>query len=274
MNEISDFYTENAPFPHAASPIPLKRILERLDVLTAKKDYAQAAHFLEYWRSEARLAGDGRGEFTILNEEMGVYRKAENREKAMECAGQTLALIADIGNEGTISAGTAYVNAGTVYEFCGETRKALDCFRKAQEIYERELSAHDKRLASLYNNMALSLTAAGEYERAFAYYKLALEGMEEQRYGELERAITYLNMANAAEAAEGPEEAEEEISEYLGRAEALLMEKTLPKNGYYAFVCEKCLPTFSYYGWFQTAQDLKSAAESIYDKMIDEGETV
>ncbi|MBO4367770.1 MAG: tetratricopeptide repeat protein [Clostridia bacterium] len=258
----------------AVSPIPLSRVLDKLDALTAKKDYAEAARFLEYWRGEARLAGDLRGEFTLLNEAMGVYRKAESREEAMECAEKALALIESIGNEGTISAGTAYVNAGTVYQFCGETQKALACFRKAQEIYERELPAQDKRLASLYNNMALALTAAGEYERAFACYQFALEGMEEQQYGELEQAITYLNMANAAEAVKGQEEAEEEIREYLDKAEALLMEKTLPRNSYYAFVCEKCFPTFSYYGWFRTAQDLKDAAESIYNKEICEGETV
>ena len=34
--------------------------------------------------------------------------------------------------------------------------------------------------------------------------------------------------------------------------------------GYYAFVCEKCTPTFEYYGYFLTAEALKETAEKIY----------
>ena len=47
-------------------------------------------------------------------------------------------------------------------------------------------------------------------------------------------------------------------------AEALLDTPSVPRNGYYAFVCEKCAPTFSYYGYFLTAEKLTGRAEEIY----------
>ena len=38
--------------------------------------------------------------------------------------------------------------------------------------------------------------------------------------------------------------------------------------GYYAFVCEKCAPTFEYYGYFLAAQDLNERAEAGYNKKV------
>ena len=97
-------------------------------------------------------------------------------------------------------------------------------------------------------------------------FRQAIEVMKKQEYGELEQAITWLNMADAAEAALGPENAEEAVEEYLEKAETLLDTESLPRNGYYAFVCEKCAPVFGHYGWFVTEAELKRRAEEINDR--------
>ena len=49
------------------------------------------------------------------------------------------------------------------------------------------------------------------------------------------------------------------------RAEKLFYTEDLPRNGYYAFVCEKCAPVFGYYGYFLTERELKRRAREIYD---------
>ena len=90
--------------------------------------------------------------------------------------------------------------------------------------------------------------------------------MEKQEHGELEQAITWLNMADAAEAALGAENAEETVEEYLEKAEALLNTESLPRNGYYAFVCEKCAPVFGHYGYFATEAELTRRAKEIHDR--------
>jgi len=90
--------------------------------------------------------------------------------------------------------------------------------------------------------------------------------METQEHGELEQAITWLNMADAAEAALGAENAEETVEEYLDRAEELLNTESLPRNGYYAFVCEKCAPVFGHYGYFAAEAELKRRAEEINER--------
>ena len=256
----------------SGTPIPVVRIRERVDALTAKKDYPGAAKLLQYWRSEARAAGDLRGEFVVLNEMMGVYRKMPDRDKAVQSADAALAMIDVLDNGSTVSAGTAYVNAGTVYDCFGDPAGGLIRFEKARQIYEASLDSGDDRLGGLYNNMALTLAELGRFDDAFTCYKKALAVMERQPAGQLEQAITWLNMANAAEAAKGAEAAEEEISRYLQTAEALLLDPARPRNGYYAFVCEKCAPTFSYYGWFRTAAELQSAADAIYQKAQEESD--
>ena len=82
--------------------------------------------------------------------------------------------------------------------------------------------------------------------------------------GELEQAITCLNMADTLTARDGDAVQENEINALLDRAEALLDTPEIPRDGYYAFVCEKCAPSFEYYGYFMTAQSLKDRAEEIY----------
>ena len=47
---------------------------------------------------------------------------------------------------------------------------------------------------------------------------------------------------------------------------ALLDRPGLPRDAYYAFVCEKCAPVFDYYGFFRTAQALRARAEAIHER--------
>ena len=84
--------------------------------------------------------------------------------------------------------------------------------------------------------------------------------------GKPETAITYLNLANAAEAQQGLEGAAEFIADCLQKAEELLLDGSNAHNGNYAFVCEKCAPTFEYYGWFMTAGEIKRRSDEIYER--------
>ena len=90
--------------------------------------------------------------------------------------------------------------------------------------------------------------------------------MGPHEHGEPEQAITLLNMADAAEAALGAEDAESRVAEYLDEAERLLDTESLPRNGYYAFVCEKYAPVFGHYGYFATEAELKRRAKEIHDR--------
>ena len=246
-------------------PVPQRRIVDKMNEYMSRRDYAGAERHLLYWLAEAELGRDLQGQLMLRNEMVGHYRKTAQREKAMESAGKALELLRELGMEDSISAGTTYVNIATACNAFGEYERSLELFEKA---------------------------ALSKYDEALDLYEKAIAVMAKVQDGELEQAITCLNMADALEAGAGMEEGESRIFELVECAEELLDNKgrellrkpdgdaqgraddgrsvletpgalkALPAEerariGYYAFVCEKCAPVFEYYGYFLTANKLR-----------------
>ena len=241
--------------------VPMDRVRQKLDALEGRQDFAGAERLLNHWLEEARLAGDQRGEFALRNERMGFYRKQGRREEAYENAEAALALIPILRIDDSVAAATCYVNSATVYDAFGEPEKSLPLFEQARAIYERELSPKDPLLGGLCNNMGLALSALGRFGEARERFCQALDIMSTSP---LEQAITWMNLADLAMARDGIEAGEDEINRCLERASDLLDAPTLPRDGYYAFVCEKCAPGFDEYGWFARAAELRERSETIY----------
>ena len=247
-------------------PIPQQRIIEKMDEYMSRRDYAGAERHLLYWLAEAQLGGDKRGELLIRNELVGHYRKVGNREKALESGDEALRLLDELDFGGTISSGTTYTNVATACNAFGENQRALALFEKARTVYESTPRTAPELLGGLYNNMALACVALGQFDRAFDLYDKAMDAMSKVPGGVLEQAITCLNMANAVEARDGMEAGEHRIFDLMDRAWELLDDPSAPRNGYYAFVCEKCAPTFSYYGYFAAAEELNERAKRLYER--------
>lgn len=251
--------------------IPTGRVIERLDYYLDRNDFASAERHLLYWLSEASAISDDRGAFAVLNELVGFYRKTGKKTQAYETVDRLLSLIESAEMDGSVSSATAYINAATAYKSFGDAESALPLYEEAKKIYEANLSQSDGRLGGLYNNMALALSDLGRFHDAERLFFEAVDVMKKVEGGELEEAITYLNLAELYEREYGFSDAETKISECLDTAEALLSEKTLKKDGYFAFVTEKCYPTFDYYGRFAFAAKLKREAEAIREELKGEG---
>ena len=247
-------------------PIPQQRIIAKMDEYMSRRDYAGAERHLLYWLAEAQLGGDKRGELLVRNELVGHYRKVGNREKALESGDEALRLLDELDFGGTISSGTTYTNVATACSAFGENQRALALFEKARAVYESAPRTAPELLGGLYNNMALACVALGQFDRAFDLYDKAMDAMSKVPGGVLEQAITCLNMANAVEARDGMEAGEHRIFDLMDRASELLDDPSAPRNGYYAFVCEKCVPTFSYYGYFAAAEELNERAKRLYER--------
>ena len=245
--------------------IPQERIAGKLDEYASKKDYGGLERLLHYWLSEARSGNDGEGQLFIYNELIGHHRKNGEKEAAFRYVEDALKLLSELRLDEIIAEGTTYINAATAYNAFGETGKALPLFRKAREIYEANSETPPQLLGGLYNNMAMTCQKAGELEEAFALYEQAMAVMEKVPGSAPERAITCMNMADAVEARDGMLEGEQRIGELVEKAYALLQDKEAPRDGYYAFVCEKCAPGFSYFGYFAAAAELRKEAERIYE---------
>ena len=247
-------------------PVPQQRIIQKLDAYMSRRDYAGAERHLRYWLEEARRVRDLRGQLLVCNELIGHYRKVSDRENALAMADEALRLLKVLDFEDAVSGGTTYVNAATACSAFGEHERALTLFEKARAVYESNPGTRPHLLGGLYNNMALACQALGRYDEAFALYDKAMELMGQVRGGALEQAITCLNRADAVAGQLGLEDGETTINALLEQAWELLQDERAPRDGYYAFVCEKCAPTFSYYGWFAAAEELRQTAEALYER--------
>ena len=256
-----DVYTENK-----IKPVDTGRVIEKLDEYLNRNDYEAGRRHLEYWLEEARQGGDLRGELTIQNECMGLYRKTSKKQEAYLAAERGIELIEMLKLENSIICATTLVNAATVYKSFGDSDCALALYEKAKVLYEDLLEPNDGKLGGLYNNMALALSDLEQYEKARELFQKAMDVMKHVRYGELEIAITCLNLADMAQKQYGAEEAEKEVCELVEKAQELLETPSVPRNGYYAFVCEKCAPSFDYHGYFLFAEELRRRSREIYER--------
>lgn len=252
--------------PGTAEAIPTARVIARLDEYLGRNDYAAAERHLKYWLAEAELLRDRRGRLTVLNECIGLYRKLGREEESLSAAEKALALTRELGLENTVSMGTTLVNAATAFKAFGKTGAAMPLYERARELYERFLSPDDPKLGGLYNNMALAVTDTGNYRAAEELFNRAIEIMAQNEGGGADMAVSWCNLADLAAREYGTMDGEARINECLDKALTLLDCDALPHDGYYAFVCEKCAPTFSYYGYFLAAKDLRNRAKEIYER--------
>ena len=242
------------------------RVLEKLDSYLDKKDFNSAERHLKYWIIEAEAGNDTGGKLSVLNELIGLYRKNGREAECFQAISDALALIETKDMEETVTSGTTLINAATGYKAFGKAEEAIPLYRRASIIYESNLEPNDSRLGGLYNNMALALTEMECYGEAEKLYHKAIDVMRHQENGELEIAITYLNLADLVTAKVGIEEGEEEVEKNIIQAEKLLNTESIPRDGYYAFVCEKCAPVFGYYGYFLIERELNKRAREIYER--------
>lgn len=263
-----DYEESRCPFckPGSTMSIPVRRVIEKLDEYLEVQDYESAEKHLVYWLSEADLAGDSRGRLSVLNEQIGLYRKTGEKENCLKAANAALETASKLNIEGSITLGTTYVNVATGFKAFGKAEEALACYEKAQVIYEKELKPGDPKLGGLYNNYALALAELRFFDKAEFLFAKALDVMSFAPGGELEQAITYCNLADLEFAKSGNElnlDSSEKIEALLSKAETLIDSPSIPRGGYYAFVCQKCAPCFEFYGYFIYSKELLKRADEI-----------
>ncbi|MBQ8933543.1 MAG: tetratricopeptide repeat protein [Lachnospiraceae bacterium] len=246
------------------SSIPIGRVIEKLDeYLNLNSDYEGAERHLKYWLAEAEYQRDDRGAFAVVNEMIGLYRKCGRRRDAYKACDRVMELTKKLGIEEETGGATAFLNVGTVYKAFGDPAGALPKYEHARKIYEKNLEASDPRLGGLYNNMALTLTDLERYDEAESMFHQALRVMEQKEHGETDCAITYLNLAELEERRYGFDQAEDKILAYMDQAWAKLNAPDLPRDGYYAFAAEKCIPLFIHYEYYLIANELERRIREI-----------
>lgn len=100
------------------TPVPAGRIIEKLDSYLDRNDYDAAERHLRYWISEADASNDMRGKLTLLNEQIGLYRKTGKETECLRAACEALSLAGSPDIEGTVTYGTTLINAAGFVGSC------------------------------------------------------------------------------------------------------------------------------------------------------------
>lgn len=243
--------------------IDMDRIIRRLNEHFDKKEFEQAERLLDYWIVEAVNGNDKKGELQLRNEYMGLARKLGKEEKAFLHVTRADELLRELGLDKNVSGATIYVNIATVYKAFGNSEKAIPYFNKAKEIYEIELPTNDKKLSALYNNMALALVDLNQLEAADTYYTKAEEVLDMFEDGKIDEAISLLNHADLLykryklDVSEDYQKYENNIHNKIERAWKLIDDISNVRDEYYRYVCEKCAPSFGFYGYFLYQKELE-----------------
>ena len=249
---------DTRPCPRA---LDVPQVIQELDALYEQGRDSQAERFLEAQREKASLAGDWRGELSMLSELMGQYCRSKNKEKGLKSVEDGLRLIREHNMGQTLSGATVMLNAATTMKCFGQAESSIPVFSHVCRVYAQSLDPMDYRFAGLYNNMALSCADAGRYEEAERYYQLAMKIMSKLPAGENEIAVT---LCNLAELYDRQDHEDMRIGQCMERAWEVLNTPGLPRDGYHAFNIAKCAPSFDYFGYFLWAKELKERAEKIY----------
>ncbi len=242
--------------------IPIDRIIKKVDECFNKNNHVEAGRLLEFWLNEAKTLFDTAGELSILSELVGFYRKVNDKNKGLSAIKRAIELVGELKQSDMVSGATIYLNCATAFKAFDEPNKALALYEKAKGVYLKLLSKDDARLGGLYNNMALTLVDLTRYDQAEFLYKNSIDVMKSVKNGQADLAITYVNMAHLYEKMNNPNS----ITDCMYSAYSLLASEDIDKNGYFARVCDKCAPSFEYFGYKLIADELKKVSGEIYER--------
>ena len=258
--DASEFVSKGAAGT-ASGRVDVRKVLAEADELYSRNDPLGAARMLEKELETADKLADREGKLGILNELLGCYRKTGNEDAGLRTVNESTRLVSELGMEGTVTAGTVFLNAATTMREFGKAEEAVRLYDTAARAYSGNLDPGDYRFAGLYNNYAACMEACGDLISAEDYYKRALAIVSRLRECALEEAVTCVNLACLY----GDADSEDvRVEEYLMRAKKLFDRDDVPRDGYYAFNAMKCVDAFSHFGFFRDAKELRLRAEEIY----------
>ncbi len=265
-----DYQEPRCPFEKPLQGIPRRAVSRKIDLaaviaecdrLFNANDPAALGEHLRYYRALAAENADWESELSILNELMGHYRMQCDKERGLQAVDDGLELIRKLGISGTVSCGTILINAATALVSFNVLDRALQYYAEASCCYSNNLDPADARFAGLFNNMAAAHLAKGETRHAEAYYRKALEILQ-QCGNKMDEAVTYVNLAQLAYQQDEPAG---KIQYELDRAMSIFNDSTVPRDGYYAHTALKCAPAFGFFDRRQDEELLKQRAKDFYE---------
>ncbi len=245
-----------------AGRVDIPRLLRRLDDCFAADDLPAAGRLLRAWETEARGLGDESGLISILNEEIGFYRRTGEKEPALAAVREAIALVAKKGIGGRESGATVLVNAATTLKAFGLAAEGLPFYDEAERSLLAAGRGESFTFAALLNNKGGALADLGRCDEAEACYRRAMAILRAEGAHDGEIAVSLVNLAHLfwtrdPSRTEPVEAALDEAWEYIHSPRQ-------PHDANYAFILSKCAPSYRFFGREMEADALEAVSREIY----------
>lgn len=239
-----------------------ERFITKLDSFFKSNDLRGAASHIEYWEREAENLGDTKGLITVLNEELGFYRRTNDCEKGLRAVDKVTAAIRENGLENNVSAATVLINAATTMKAFGKAQEGLSLYDEAQAVYVREGKENTFEYAAMLNNKASALTELKRFDEAEKCLEEAMEILKKDGAHDGEIAVSLINLAHLIY--DRDDTAIERVEETLDMTWDYINSKNQPHDANYAFIISKIAPSFRYFKREIEAEALEETAAEIY----------
>jgi len=217
---------------------------------------------LSFWENEAERLNDDRGLLTVINEKVGYYRRAGDKQKALEAVNKSLRIIEKLGIDNSLSTANIYINCATAMSAFGKTDEAMEYYDRAISSYVVNEETETYEYASLLNNMASALYKQKRYEEAEKNWYDAIEILKVLGYHDGEIAISLLMLAHLT--FDRDDTAYDKVERLLDEAWEYINSDNQPKDSSYASVLDKCAPSFDYFQRPLEAKALREVVADIY----------
>jgi tetratricopeptide (TPR) repeat protein len=145
--------------------IGLSRVYRKLNEYPIARDYAEKS--LTYFRAD----GNWLGMAEAYREVALSYHLEGNSEKALDSFEQGIQIIGD--RSAPFMLGRLYTEMSGAYVFLRKPQEGINCLEKSIEFFDR--TDHVLNSVIAYNNLGLNLLLIGDWNRAEAMIKRALE---------------------------------------------------------------------------------------------------
>jgi len=244
--------------------INISRFIDKLDSYFKTNDLDGAYKHLKYFENEARSINDSCGLLSILNEELGFFRRNNSKDECLKAIDEVLELLEDKDLTDKVSGATIYVNAATSLKAFGKAREGLSLYDKAEEIYKNKGKLDSFEYASLLNNKGSSLADLSEYDLAINSFNKAIDILIKDGKHDGEIAVSLVNKAHALydlDSANVPY-----VEETLDKAWEYINSSNQPHDANFAYILSKCAPSFRYFKRELEAMSLEEIAKTIYGR--------
>ena len=248
------------------SKIDVDRFLKKLDSYYNKNDLAGASECLQFWEGEARNVNDDRALLTILNEYLGFCRRVNDQEKAITTINECKSLIDKLGLSNTIGAATIYINLATTSSHFGNAEEGILLYDKAKKCYIDLDKKETYEYATLLNNSAGVLNTLKRYDEAEKNYLEAIDILKKigNRDGEIALSLTMLAHITFDRSDNPDDKIYEKVESLLDEAIKYLTSDKIVRDGNFAFILDKCAPSFDYFKRSGQAKAMRELSQNIY----------